>query len=78
MRDVGIGLALLCLGVFLTWVTVQQYRTRQPTGETIFDVVGAVIPALRQPMFWVSLVFLGLLSVTTLVGSAAFFLKAFG
>jgi hypothetical protein len=78
VRDVAFGLFLLFLGLGLTWITVLQYRRREVTGETIFDLVGAAVPPLKQPMFWISTLFLGLLAVFPLVGSVAFFMRALG
>lgn len=78
MRDVAFGLFLLVGGLFLAWLAAMQIRTRDVTGETIFDLVGAVIPALRRPMFWASTIFLGLLAVVGLTGAVAFFMKAMG
>lgn len=78
MRDVGFGLLLLFLGLGLGWVTVQQHRKREPTGETIFDLVGATIPALKRPMLWASSLFLGLLAVVALIGAVVHFAKASG
>ena len=78
MRDVGFGLLLLVLGIGLSWVTVQQHRTRQPTGETVFDLIGAAIPVLKRPMLWASTLFLGLIAVVALIGAVAHFAKAAG
>ena len=78
MRYVGLGLFLLALGLFLTWLTLMQIRARQVTGETIFDVAGAVIPPLKPLMFWASTVFLGLLAVVALIGSVVHFMVAMG
>ena len=78
MRDVAFGLFLLAAGLFMSWLTLMQVRTREVTGETVFDLVGAVIPPLKRPMFWASTVFLGLLAVVTLIGAVAFFLSAMG
>ena len=78
MGDVAFGLLLLSLGLLTTWLAVMQVRTRNVTGETIFDLVGAVIPPFRRPMFWASTIFLGLLAVVALVGAAAFFMKGMG
>lgn len=78
VRDVAFGLFLLVMGLFLAWLTVMQIRTRDVTGETIFDLVGTVIPPLRRPMFWASTIFLGLLAVVGLTGAVAFFMKATG
>ena len=78
MRYVGLGLFLLALGLFLTWLTLMQIRTRQVTGESIFDVVGAIIPPLKPLMFWVSTVFLGLLAVVALIGAVAHLMMAMG
>ncbi len=78
MRDVAFGLFLLAGGLFMTWLTVMQIRTREVTGETIFDLAGAVIPPLKRPMFWASTIFLGLLAVVPLIGAVAFFMKAMG
>ena len=78
MRYIGLGLFLLALGLFLAWLTVMQIRTREVTGETLFDVVGAVIPPLKPLMFWASTIFLGLLAVVGLIGAGAFFMKATG
>ena len=76
MRYVGLGSFLLALGLGLTWLTLMQIRTRQVTGETIFDVVGAVVPPLKPLMFWASTVFLALLAVVALIGSAVHFMMA--
>ena len=46
--------------------------------ETLFDVVGAVIPPLKPLMFWVSTVFLGLLAVVALIGAVAHLMMAMG
>ena len=78
MRDVAFGLFLLAVGLFMGWPTVMQVRTREVTGETIFDLAGAVIPPLKRPMFWASTTFLGHLAVVALIGAVAFFLKATG
>ena len=78
MRYVGLGSLLLAGGLFLAWLTFMQIRTRQVTGETIFDVVGAVVPPLKPLMFWASTVFLGLLAVVALIGSAVHFMMAVG
>ena len=78
MRYVGLGLFLLALGLFLTWLTLMQIRTRQVTGESIFDVVGAIIPPLKPLMFWASTVLLGLLAVVALIGSVVHFMVAMG
>ena len=78
MRYIGLGLFLLALGLFLAWLTVMQIRTREVTGETLFDVVGAVIPPLKPLMFWVSTVFLGLLAVVALIGAVAHLMMAMG
>ncbi len=78
MRYIGLGLFLLTLGLFLAWLTVMQIRTREVTGETLFDVVGAVIPPLKPLMFWVSTVFLGLLAVVALIGAVAHIMMAMG
>lgn len=78
MRYIGLGLFLLTLGLFLAWLTVMQIRTREVTGETLFDVVGAVIPPLKPLMFWVSTVFLGLLAVVALIGAVAHLMMAMG
>jgi hypothetical protein len=55
-----------------------QIRTRDVTDDTIFDLVGAIIPPLRRPMFWASTIFLGLLAVVALIGAAVFLAKAMG
>lgn len=78
MRDVAFGLFLLCGGLGLAWITVVQFRSRDPSGETIFDLVGAIIPALKRPMFWASTAFLGVLAAVSLVGAAVFFTSALG
>lgn len=78
MRDLAFGLFLLALSLFMTWLTVMQIRTRAVTGETIFDLSGAVIPPLKRLMFWASTIFLGLLAVVPLIGATAFFMKAMG
>jgi hypothetical protein len=78
VRYIGLGLFLLTLGLFLAWLTVMQIRTREVTGETLFDVVGAVIPPLKPLMFWVSTVFLGLLAVVALIGAVAHLMMAMG
>jgi len=78
LRDVAFGLFLLVLGLFISWLTVMQIRTRQVSGETIFDLAGAVIPPLRRPMFGASTIFLGVLAVVPLIGAVAFFMKAMG
>ena len=78
VRDVGFGLVLLAVGLFMTWLTVMQIRTQEVTGETLFDLVGAVIPPLKPLMFWASTIFLGLLAVVGLIGAGAFFMKATG
>jgi hypothetical protein len=78
VRDVAFGLFLLALGLSMTWLTVMQIRTREVTGETIFDLAGAVIPPLKRLMFWASTIFLGLLAVVPLIGAVAFFMKAMG
>jgi hypothetical protein len=62
----------------MAWLAVMQIRTREVTGETIFDLVGAVIPPLNGVMFWASTIFLGLLSAVALIGAVAFFGKAMG
>jgi hypothetical protein len=78
VRDVAFGLLLLALGLSMTWLTMMQVRTREVTGETIFDLAGAVIPPLERLMFWASTIFLGVLAVVPLIGSVAFFMKAMG
>lgn len=78
MRDVASGLFLLALGLFMSWLTVMQIRTREVTGETIFDLAGAVIPPLKRPMFWASTIFLGLLAAVALIGAIVFFMMAMG
>ena len=78
MRNVAFGLFLLALGLFMTWLTVMQIRTREATGQTIFDLAGAVIPPLERLMFWASTILLGLLAVVELIGAVAFFMKAMG
>jgi hypothetical protein len=78
VTDVVFGLFLLAAGLFMTWLTAMQIRTREVTGETLFDLAGAAIPALKRPMFWASTILLGLLAVVTLVGAGAFFTKAMG
>lgn len=76
MSDIAFGILLLSLGLGMTWLTVLQYRRRDASGETIFDVVGAIIPALERPMFWASTVFVGLLAIIALIGAGAFFMRA--
>jgi hypothetical protein len=71
-------LFLLALALFLMWLTLMQIRTRQVTGETFFDLVGAVIPPLKPLMFWASTIFLGLLAVVALIGSVVHFMVAMG
>lgn len=78
MRDVAFGLFLLAVGLFMVWLTVMQIRTREVTGETVFDLVGTVIPPLKRPMFWASTIFLGLLAVVGLIGAVVFFTTAMG
>ena len=78
VRDIAFGLFLLVMGLFLAWLTAMQIRTRDVTGETIFDLVAAVIPPLRRPMFWASTIFLGLLALLGFTGAVAFFMKAMG
>jgi hypothetical protein len=78
VSDVAFSLFLLCAGLGLARLTVAQFRTREATGETIFDVGGAIFPALKRPMFWASTAFLGLLAAVGLVGAAAFFVRALG
>jgi hypothetical protein len=51
VSDVAFGLFLLAVGLSLTGLTVMQIRTREVTGENIFDLAGAVIPPLKRPMF---------------------------
>lgn len=78
MRDVAFGFFLLFIGLSLAWLTVHQYRRREAFGETVFDLVGAIFPALERPMFWASTIFLGVLAVLPLVGAGAFFVRALG
>lgn len=78
LRDVAFGLFLLAVGLFMVWLTVMQIRTREVTGETVFDLVGTVIPPLKRPMFWASTIFLGLLAVVGLIGAVVFFTTAMG
>ena len=78
MRDIAIGLFLLLMGAVLGWATMMQHRTREPSGETVFDIVGAVVPILKRPMLWLSTLFLGLLAVVALIGAMAFLMKAMG
>ena len=62
----------------MTWVTVMQIRKREVTGETIFDLVGAVVPPLSRPMFWASTMLLALGALLPLIGAVAFFMQAIG
>jgi hypothetical protein len=78
VSDVAFGLFLLVVGLFMTGLTVMQIRTREVTGENVFDLAGAVIPPLKRPMFWASTLFLGLLAVVGLMGAVAFLMKAIG
>ena len=78
MRNVAFGLFLLSLGLSMTWLTVMQISKREVTGETIFDLVGAVVPTLNRPMFWASTMFLALSAVVPLIGAVAFSMKAIG
>ena len=76
MKGAGFGLFLLVTGLFLAWLTAMQIRTRDVTGENIFDLVGTIIPPLKRPMFWASTIFLGLLAVVALSGATVFLAKA--
>jgi len=69
MSHVGLGLFMLAIGLGVAWMAVMQIRTRDVTGENIFDLAGAVIPPLRKPMFWASTIFLGLLAAVALTGA---------
>jgi hypothetical protein len=78
VSDLAFGLFLLAAGLFMTGLTVMQIRTREVTGENIFDLAGAAMPPLKRPMFWASTLFLGLLAVLTLIGALAFLMKTMG
>lgn len=71
MSDVAFGLFLLCVGLGCGCLAVLQFRAREPAGETIFDLVGAIFAALERPMFWASTAFLALLAAVALAGAAA-------
>jgi hypothetical protein len=78
VSDVAFGLFLLLVGLAMAGITVLQFRSREPAGETIFDLVAAIFPAVERPMFWASTAFLGLLAAVALVGAAIFFMSALG
>lgn len=78
MSDVAFGLFLLCVGLVLGGLATFQLRFGEATGQTIFDVVGAIFPSLKRPMLWASTAFLGLLAAVALAGAAAFLISALG